>query len=80
MTAVAFGCKSVTGSFFLFLVSLFLSWQAFAPPAQVSQLQVHAMRLVVQKVRSASVRVGGNCVSEIGPGLVALVGLHEHDG
>lgn len=40
---------------------------------------VDAMRLVVQRVKSASVKVEGNRVSSIGPGLVALVGLHEHD-
>ena len=38
-----------------------------------------AMRLVVQRVRSASVVVEGHQVSRIGPGLLALVGLHEHD-
>ncbi len=38
-----------------------------------------AMRLVVQRVKAASVTVAGEKVSSIGPGLVALVGLHEHD-
>jgi hypothetical protein len=38
-----------------------------------------AMRLVVQRVKSASVRVEGKTVSSIGPGIMALVGLHEHD-
>lgn len=37
------------------------------------------MRLVVQRVKSASVTVEGEIVSQIGPGLLALVGLHEHD-
>ena len=37
------------------------------------------MRIVVQRVKSASVTVEGQKISEIGPGLVALVGLHEHD-
>jgi len=37
------------------------------------------MRLVVQRVKSASVAVEGQKVSQIGPGLMALVGLHEHD-
>lgn len=37
------------------------------------------MRLVVQRVKSASVTVEGTTVSQIGPGLLALVGLHEHD-
>lgn len=33
----------------------------------------------MQRVKSASVTVEGKKVSSIGPGLVALVGLHEHD-
>jgi D-tyrosyl-tRNA(Tyr) deacylase len=37
------------------------------------------MRLVVQRVKSASVTVDGNKVSSIGPGILALVGLHEND-
>jgi D-tyrosyl-tRNA(Tyr) deacylase len=37
------------------------------------------MRLVVQRVKSASVTVEGSVVSQIGPGILALVGLHEHD-
>lgn len=41
--------------------------------------QGFAMRLVVQKVKSASVTVEGNVISSIGPGAMALVGLHEHD-
>jgi len=38
-----------------------------------------AMRLVVQRVKSASVTVEGKVVSQIGPGILALVGLHEDD-
>lgn len=38
-----------------------------------------AMRLVVQRVKSASVTVDGAVVSSIGPGVMALVGLHQHD-
>ena len=38
-----------------------------------------AMRLVLQRVKSASVRVEGQTVSSIGPGVMALVGLHEND-
>lgn len=38
-----------------------------------------AMRLVVQKVKSASVTVEGRVISSIGPGAMALVGLHEND-
>ena len=37
------------------------------------------MRIVVQRVHSASVTVDSQTVSSIGPGLLALVGLHEHD-
>ena len=37
------------------------------------------MRIVVQRVKSASVSVEGKKVSEIGPGILALVGLHEND-
>ena len=37
------------------------------------------MRLVVQRVKSASVTVDDKVVSQIGPGLVALVGLHQTD-
>ncbi|XP_058100660.1 uncharacterized protein LOC131245315 isoform X2 [Magnolia sinica] len=37
------------------------------------------MRAVVQRVLSASVEVDGHTISEIGPGLLVLVGLHEAD-
>ncbi|KAJ8626091.1 hypothetical protein MRB53_019398 [Persea americana] len=37
------------------------------------------MRAVVQRVVSASVEVDGRTISEIGPGLLVLVGLHESD-
>ena len=37
------------------------------------------MRVVVQRVKSASVTVEGIVVSQIGPGVLALVGLHEND-
>ena len=40
---------------------------------------VSAMRLVVQRVKKASVTVEGNIVAAIGPGAVALVGIHEED-
>ena len=33
----------------------------------------------MQRVKSASVTVEGQVVSSIGPGALALVGLHEHD-
>ncbi|OMO76349.1 Plant peroxidase [Corchorus capsularis] len=42
-------------------------------------LQIRAMRAVVQRVTSASVEVDGRIVSEIGPGLLVLVGLHDSD-
>lgn len=41
--------------------------------------RVQAMRIVVQRVKSASVTVEGNKVSSIGNGIMALVGIHEHD-
>lgn len=37
------------------------------------------MRLVLQRVRSASVTVNGSPVSSIGNGVLALVGLHADD-
>ncbi|KAJ0081240.1 hypothetical protein Patl1_10598 [Pistacia atlantica] len=43
------------------------------------KLQIKAMRAVVQRVTSASIEVDGRIVSEIGPGLLVLVGLHESD-
>ncbi|TYJ13160.1 hypothetical protein E1A91_A10G032800v1 [Gossypium mustelinum] len=42
-------------------------------------LQIRAMRAVVQRVASASVEVDGRIVSEIGPGLLVLVGIHDSD-
>ena len=38
------------------------------------------MRLVLQRVSSASVRVDGEMVGEIGRGLLALVGIERGDG
>ncbi len=37
------------------------------------------MRLVVQRVKQASVSVGGNSISAIGPGLLVLVGVSHSD-
>ncbi len=37
------------------------------------------MRAVIQLVRKASVRVGENQVSKIGPGLLVLLGIHRDD-
>ena len=58
----------------LFLLLAFLSYASTK-----SSVVVVAMRLVVQKVKSASVTVENNVISSIGPGMVALVGLHEND-
>ena len=38
------------------------------------------MRVVLQRVSRASVRVGGSVVGEIGVGLLALVGVADGDG
>ncbi|CAL0309301.1 unnamed protein product [Lupinus luteus] len=43
------------------------------------RFRVKAMRAVVQRVASASVEVDGRIVSEIGPGLLVLVGIHHSD-
>lgn len=37
------------------------------------------MRLVIQRVARAGVKVGGNIVSEIGPGLLVLIGVERED-
>jgi D-tyrosyl-tRNA(Tyr) deacylase len=37
------------------------------------------MRAVLQRVSSASVRIGGHLKSEIGPGLLVLLGIEEAD-
>ncbi|KAK8914017.1 hypothetical protein KSP39_PZI024189 [Platanthera zijinensis] len=37
------------------------------------------MRAIIQRVVSAGVEVEGRLVSEIGPGLLVLVGIHESD-
>lgn len=41
--------------------------------------RTYAMRIVIQRVKSASVTVSGEKVSSIGTGIMALVGLHEND-
>jgi D-tyrosyl-tRNA(Tyr) deacylase len=38
------------------------------------------MKAVVQRVKSASVTVDGKLISQIGPGLLCLIGLGEGDG
>ncbi|OVA11085.1 D-tyrosyl-tRNA(Tyr) deacylase [Macleaya cordata] len=40
---------------------------------------IKSMRAIVQRVASASVEVEGRTISEIGPGLLVLVGLHDSD-
>lgn len=55
--------------FSLLFIFLLLS---LLPPA-------FSMRIVLQRVKSASVTVEGQVVSSIGPGTLALVGLHEND-
>ncbi|MDR2018814.1 MAG: D-tyrosyl-tRNA(Tyr) deacylase [Syntrophobacterales bacterium] len=37
------------------------------------------MRAVLQRVKSASVSVGGEIVGKIGPGILALIGIHKDD-
>jgi D-tyrosyl-tRNA(Tyr) deacylase len=38
------------------------------------------MRAVVQRVTSARVTVGDRTTGEIGPGLLVLLGVEQHDG
>jgi D-aminoacyl-tRNA deacylase len=45
----------------------------------LQEISTYSMRIVVQRVKSASVTVDSNVVSQIGPGVLALVGLHEND-
>ncbi|HET6402177.1 MAG TPA: D-aminoacyl-tRNA deacylase [Candidatus Kapabacteria bacterium] len=37
------------------------------------------MRILIQRVSHARVRVGGETIAEIGPGLLAFVGINERD-
>ncbi|XP_022720421.1 D-aminoacyl-tRNA deacylase-like isoform X2 [Durio zibethinus] len=53
--------------------------KTLSPLNKHRNLQIRAMRAVVQRVGSASVEVDGRIVSEIGPGLLVLVGLHDSD-
>uniref|UniRef100_A0A7S3V548 D-aminoacyl-tRNA deacylase n=1 Tax=Chaetoceros debilis TaxID=122233 RepID=A0A7S3V548_9STRA len=69
---------SILGPFKFVLVSLALLLVGFGNVHNI-EVAEGAMRLVLQRVRSASVRVEGETVSQIGPGVMALVGLHEHD-
>jgi len=45
----------------------------------IFSFQSTAMRIVLQRVKSASVQVEGRTISSIERGMVALVGLHEDD-
>lgn len=45
----------------------------------LSSKESFGMKLVLQRVKSASVTVDNNIISSIGPGVLALVGLHEND-
>ena len=54
--------------FILFIITLILGRE-----------ESFAMKLVLQRVKSASVTVDNNVISSIGPGVLALVGLHEND-
>ena len=42
--------------------------------------QDHHMRTVIQRVREASVSIGGQVKASIGPGLLILLGIEEADG
>lgn len=41
---------------------------------------MRAVRAIVQRVTQAAVGVDGEPVSEIGPGLLVLLGVHRDDG
>jgi len=45
----------------------------------VASHEIVAMRIVVQRVKNASVTVDGSIVSSIGAGAISLVGIHEND-
>ena len=38
------------------------------------------MRIVIQRVASAAVAIGGDCKAAIGPGMLILLGIGEDDG
>jgi D-tyrosyl-tRNA(Tyr) deacylase len=63
------------------LLLLIISLPISPTPTSTRIVATAAMRIVVQRVKSASVTVGegSRVVSKIGPGVLALVGLHEHD-
>ena len=45
----------------------------------IFERSVKSMRAVIQRVKNASVNIGGNLRSAIGPGLLVLVGIEEAD-
>lgn len=57
------------------ILSVYLSFQFGLPNSFFSFL----MRVVIQKVLSASVSVEGRLVSKIGRGLMCLVGIRDDD-
>ncbi|XVF25711.1 hypothetical protein REPUB_Repub13aG0237100 [Reevesia pubescens] len=65
--------------YFAFIIRTKNQHKSLLPLKKHRNLQIRAMRAVVQRVASASVEVDGRIVSEIGPGLLVLVGLHDSD-
>jgi len=57
------------------LYTVIVSYFTFIVVAQ----EIIAMRIVVQRVKNASVTVDGSIVSSIGPGAMSLIGIHEND-
>ncbi|GAB4831344.1 hypothetical protein Ancab_005355 [Ancistrocladus abbreviatus] len=49
------------------------------PTLSSKKAHIKAMRAVVQRVASASVEVEGRIISEIGPGLLVLIGIRDSD-
>ena len=62
-----------------FVVIIYLVFVASLSLRRWQDGHVLGMRLVIQRVKSASVTVEGRVISTIGPGILALVGIHEHD-
>jgi D-aminoacyl-tRNA deacylase len=54
------------------------TWNCKVATGSISTTVI-AMRIVVQRVKQASVSVDNTIVSNIGTGIVALVGIHEND-
>jgi len=62
--------SNITTSTTLLLLTVFI---------YISTSSTNAMRLVIQRVKKASVTVDEKIVSSINNGMVALVGLHHED-